>query len=310
MQRAAKTNIFARRQIVAGALKKPAWLKMRFQQPNIKYLKIKAAAADLNLATVCASANCPNIMECWGSGTATFMIMGDTCTRACRFCNVNHGKPKPLDPTEPQKLADTIKKMRLDYVVITCVDRDDLPDFGAAHFAKCICAVKKSCPKSSVEILAGDFQGKTDLIKKVIAAKPAVFGHNIETVKRLQRQARDVRAGYDRSLRVLDFAKKTGAPYTKSSIMVGLGEQPDEVIETMKDLRSVSVDFLTIGQYLRPSAWNLPVQEYILPQQFNRYREMGEKLGFLYVASGPFVRSSYMAGEFFNKLQQSLLWNL
>ncbi|MEK7172307.1 MAG: lipoyl synthase, partial [Patescibacteria group bacterium] len=277
-----------------SALQKPAWLKIRCTPPNSRYLKVRGRAHDLKLATVCESAMCPNIGECWGSGTATFMIMGDTCTRACRFCNVNHGRPKPLDIEEPRKLADAISALGIDYAVITSVDRDDLEDFGSEHFAECIKALRKKCPKIIIEVLTPDFKGMEKDIQKVVDARPNVFGHNIETVKRLQKSVRDMRANYGQSLAVLDYVKKSAPKiYTKSSIMVGLGETSEEVLEAMRDLRKVNVDFLTIGQYLRPKEWNLPVVEYVKPEQFEWYRCEGEKMGFKYVASGPFVRSSY-----------------
>lgn len=290
-------------QIVEGDLKKPAWMKVKIKLPNERYKKIRELGRGLRLSTVCEEAMCPNIGECWNGGTATFMLMGDTCTRACKFCNVNHGKPDPLDKDEPEKLADAIGKMGVEYAVITCVDRDDLEDGGAGHFAKCISYLKKRWPKVFAEVLVSDFCGRESDIQKVVEAKPHVFAHNIETVKRLQKAVRDRRANYEQSLGVLKYVKKS-APrmYTKSSIMVGLGEKPTEVREAMRDLRKAGVDFLTIGQYLRPSAWNLKVVEYILPAQFKKYEKEGLKMGFKYVAAGPYVRSSYKAGEMFVKM--------
>lgn len=285
-----------------NVVQKPAWLKIRCPPPNSRYLKVRGQAHGLKIATVCQSAMCPNIGTCWGSGTATFMIMGDTCTRACRFCNVNHGRPKALDTEEPQKLAGAISALNLDYAVITSVDRDDLPDSGAGHFAECIKALRQKAPKIIIEVLTPDFRGVEADIKKVVDARPNVFGHNIETVHRLQKPVRDMRANYEQSLAVLEYVKIVAPKiYTKSSIMAGLGETPEEVLETMRDLRGVGVDFLTIGQYLRPKEWNLPVVEYVTPEQFERYRREGEKMRFKYVASGPFVRSSYRAGELFKK---------
>lgn len=230
------------------------------------------------------------------------MLMGDTCTRACRFCNVNHGKPQTLDHDEPEHLAAAIAEMNLEYAVITSVDRDDLPDGGAAHFASCIRELKLRRPETLIEVLTPDFQGKTYDIQAVIDAGPDVYAHNVETVERLQRTARDHRANYEQSLAVLTYVKKS-APhlYTKSSIMVGLGERENEVQQTMRDLRTINVDFLTLGQYLRPTQWNLPVHEYIPPEQYRAYEEFGRALGFLYVAAGPYVRSSYRAGELFVK---------
>lgn len=289
-------------QLIPGDLKKPEFLKVKVALPSARAKKLRETAREMKLATVCQEAMCPNINECWGGGTATFMLMGDTCTRACRFCNVNHGAPQPLDPDEPKNLAEAIGKMGLDYAVITCVDRDDLPDGGAFHFAKCIRYLREKFPQILVEVLTSDFQGKREDIQKVIDASPHVFAHNIETVFRLQREVRDRRANYAQSLSVLEYVKKK-APrlYTKSSIMVGLGEKSEEVIQTMQNLRGVGVDFLTIGQYLRPTAWNLAVTEYVSPDQFECYEKKGLELGFKYVAAGPFVRSSYKAGELFIK---------
>lgn len=289
-------------QLVPGSLPKPNFLKVKVKLPNERSQKIRASARELKLATVCEEAMCPNINECWGGGTATFMLMGDTCTRACRFCSVNHGKPKALDPDEPRHLAEAIGKLEIDYAVITCVDRDDVADGGAQHFAECIKHLRANYPHVLVEVLTSDFQGKKENIQKVIDAGPRVYGHNIETVKRLQRAVRDFRANYEQSLGVLEYVKIT-APrmHTKSSIMVGLGEKPEEVIEAMEDLRKIGVDFLTIGQYLRPTAWNLAVTEYVPPEQFKWYEEKGLALGFKYVAAGPYVRSSYKAGELFIK---------
>lgn len=299
---AKRVNPAMRTQIVKGEAPKPSWLKLKVSLPNERYKTTRLRAQGSHIATVCKEAMCPNINECWGAGTATFMVMGDTCTRACKFCNVNHGKPAPLDPQEPEKLAAAIGELGLDYAVITCVDRDDLPDLGASHLAACISALRKAHPKIAVEVLSSDFQGKTELVKKVVDASPHVFGHNIETVKRLQSSVRDTRANYEQSLAVLKFVKKSRPDiFTKSSIMVGLGEKQEEVVETIKDLRAAKVDFFTIGQYLRPSAWNLKVEEYIKPELFTWYKEKGLELGFKHVASGPFVRSSYKAGEAFIK---------
>lgn len=289
-------------QLVPGSLKKPDWLKIKASQPNERYLKIRNLARQLKLATVCEEAMCPNIGECWDGGTATFMLMGDTCTRACKFCNVNHGKPQPLDPEEPKNLAEAIGKLGLDYAVITCVGRDDVPDGGAAHFAECIRYLRVNYAKVLVEVLTSDFQGKKPDIQKVIEAGPHVYGHNIETVARLQKSVRDFRANYEQSLGVLKYVKEVAPKmYTKSSIMLGLGEKPEEVVEAMRDLRKIDVDFLTIGQYLRPTAWNLAVEEYVAPEQFVWYEKKGLELGFKYVAAGPYVRSSYKAGELFIK---------
>lgn len=230
------------------------------------------------------------------------MLMGDICTRGCRFCNVNHGKPSPLDPLEPQRVADAVAKLKLDYVVLTSVDRDDLPDFGASHLAEAIITIKKKYPEVIVEALIPDFQGKIELLSKVVSASPEVIGHNIETVERLTPKVRDVRAGYRQSLEVLRNVKILDHKiYTKSSIMLGLGETEEEVITTMYDLKKARVDILTLGQYLQPSPKHLEVVEYIHPDKFSYYKKLGEEMGFLYVASGPLVRSSYKAGELFDK---------
>ncbi len=279
---------------------KPPWLKVRAPGGE-RYTWIKGQARTHGLHTVCEEARCPNIGECWSGGTATFMVMGDTCTRGCRFCAVNTLKmPKPLDEQEPAKLAETIAQMELDYVVITSVNRDDLADQGAGHFAACIQSVRAAAPRTLIEVLIPDFQGRRDLLEPVCAARPEVIAHNIETTARLTATVRDPRASYQQSLDVLRMLKET-APgiLTKSSIMVGVGERESEVYATMQDLRDVGCDFLTLGQYLQPSVKHLPVQEFIPPETFDLYREMGEALGFAYVACGPLVRSSYKAGEFF-----------
>jgi len=231
------------------------------------------------------------------------MILGDTCTRACKFCAVKTSFPaKLIDKDEPRKIANVIKKWNLNYIVITSVDRDDLIDQGSNHFADCIKAVKEQNSKIIIEVLIPDFKGQKELIMKVIDAKPNVIGHNIETVERLQRYVRDPRANYHQSLKVLKYVKQENSEiFTKSSIMLGLGETYEEVIQAMKDLRSSDVDFLTLGQYLRPSLKHVELKEYISPDKFNNYKKIGEELGFLYVASGPFVRSSYKAGEYFIK---------
>lgn len=280
---------------------KPEWLKIL--PPTEKFQDIKTVLNEHNLHTVCEEAHCPNMSECWSGGTATFMVLGDTCTRACRFCAVKTGFPAALlDKNEPENLAKAVSKMNLDYVVITSVDRDDLPDQGAGHFAACITRIKEKDPEIIIEVLIPDFRGNTQLITKVIEAEPHVIAHNVETVRRLQRKVRDPRANYEQSLSVLEYVKKTNPRIcTKSSIMLGLGEQDGEVIETVKDLRAIGVDILTIGQYLRPSSWHLVVEEFVPPEKFEWFKQGAEKLGFLYVASGPFVRSSYRAGELFIK---------
>jgi lipoyl synthase len=256
---------------------------------------------DLGLHTVCEEAHCPNIAECWGGGTATFMLLGDMCTRGCRFCAVKSGNPSMLvDELEPVKIAIALQRMKLSYVVLTSVDRDDLEDGGASHFAQTIIETRKLNPDMIIEVLTPDFQGDLDSIRKVAAARPDVFAHNIETVQRLQAKARDRRASYEQSLGVLRAIKELDPSiYTKSSIMLGIGESDKEVVEAMKDLRRIDVDILAIGQYLRPSSWHMKVEEYIHPQKFEEFRKIGESLGFRFVAAGPLVRTSYRAGEYF-----------
>jgi lipoic acid synthetase len=280
---------------------KPEWLKVRAPGGE-SYLKIKEMMQERRLATVCEEARCPNLGECWGGGTATIMVMGDTCTRGCRFCNVKTAKfPGALDPEEPANVARSLKDMDLNYVVITTVDRDDLPDQGAQHFANIIRAVKEANPKLRLETLAGDFQGSETHLKTLLdSGGISVFAHNIETVERMTLQVRDRRATYRQSLTVLANAKKIKPGIvTKTSIMLGLGEARSEVIQAMKDCLEAGVEIFTLGQYLQPSSWHLPVIDYVTPEQFKEYERIGLELGFKYVASGPLVRSSYRAGEFF-----------
>jgi lipoic acid synthetase len=280
-------------------IKKPVWLRVR-PPAGENYTNVKQSLRLLNLHTVCEEARCPNISECWGTGTATIMIMGDICTRGCRFCAVNSGKPFLLDAGEPERVAKAIKEWGLRYVVITSVCRDDLEDGGAEHIAKTIKAIKLLCPTTIVESLIPDFRGDGSSIKEIIKAEPKVISHNIETVQRLTPKVRDARASYEQSLLVLKKIKDINSMiYTKSSIMLGLGEAEDEVIQTIKDLKSVGVSILTIGQYLQPTPKHLPVIEFITPEKFNWFREIAEQIGFVYVASGPLIRSSYRAGEVF-----------
>lgn len=281
-------------------LVKPSWLKVR-PPAGENYKKIKVLSANLGLHTVCEEAHCPNIGECWGGGTATFMLLGDVCTRGCRFCAVKSGNPSQIvDEFEPLKIASALREMDLTYVVLTSVDRDDLPDGGAGHFAQTILETRRKCPEMLIEVLTPDFQGDLLAIGKVVDAHPDVFAHNIETVERLQVKARDRRANYAQSLKVLKAVKEMDRTiYTKSSIMLGLGETDPEVMQAMKDLRSVDVDILAIGQYLRPSSWHLAVEEYVNPSKFEEFKGMGESLGFKFVAAGPLVRTSYRAGEYF-----------
>lgn len=281
-------------------IRKPEWLKTR-PPSGENYKKLKLISGELGLHTVCEEAKCPNIGECWGGGTATFMLLGDTCTRGCRFCAVNSGNPnKIVDKFEPEKIASALERMNLSYVVLTSVDRDDLEDGGATHFARTIIETKRRNPGILVEVLTPDFAGDLNSVKTIIDAGPDVFAHNIETVRRLQKIARDARADYDQSMRVLNAVKQFNPDiYTKSSLMLGLGETKEEVIQAMNDLRKIEVDILAIGQYLRPSSWHLKVEEYISPETFKEYETIGKSLGFSYVAAGPLVRTSYRAGEYF-----------
>lgn len=279
---------------------KPDWLRVTLPGGE-RYLNVRETLKRLKLHTVCEEAQCPNVGECWGGGTATVMLMGETCTRGCRFCDVNTGKPGPLDPDEPRHLGEAIAELGLDYVVVTSVNRDDLPDGGAGHFAEAIRELKARSPKLLVEVLIPDFQGLESALDLIIEAKPDVVAHNIETVRSLSRRVRDVRASYDQSLKVLAYLKGRGARFTKSSIQIGHGEQDGEVRETLRDLRAHQVDIVTLGQYLRPSAKHLPVQEFVRPEWFEAWRVEAEQQGFLFAASGPLVRSSYRAGELFLK---------
>ena len=282
------------------AERKPAWLRVR-PPAGENYVHLKTLFRSLDLHTVCEEAHCPNVGECWGGGTATIMLMGDTCTRGCRFCAVKSGNPHGvLDLGEPEKVAMALAEMDLSYVVLTSVDRDDLPDGGAAHFAATVRAIKERRPDMLVEALIPDFQGDLEAVRRVVESGVDVLDHNVETVERLQGTVRDRRANYAQSLAVLRGAKtmREGL-YTKSSIMLGLGETRDEILQTMRDLRANDVDILTLGQYLRPSDWHLAVNEYVPPEIFDELRGIGEAMGFAYVAAGPLVRSSYRAGEFF-----------
>ncbi|HWM50982.1 MAG TPA: lipoyl synthase [Thermoplasmata archaeon] len=282
------------------AERKPEWLRVR-PPSGENYVHLKGLFRSLDLHTVCEEAHCPNVWECWGGGTATIMLMGDTCTRGCHFCAVKSGNPHGiLDLDEPRKVAIALSDLDLTYVVLTSVDRDDLADGGASHFAKTVREIKDRRPDLLVEALIPDFQGDLEAVRSVVDAGVDVLDHNIETVERLQAVVRDRRANYGQSLRVLRGAKgMRDGLFTKSSIMLGLGETRDEVLETMRDLREADVDIVTLGQYLRPSDWHLPVREYVPPETFDQLREAGEGMGFAYVAAGPLVRSSYRAGEFF-----------
>ncbi len=277
---------------------KPPWIKVRLPN-NPVFWSTKALVSDLRLHTVCEEAECPNRWECWGQGTATFMIAGDRCTRACGFCAVKTAKPFALETDEPERVAEATKRMKLNHVVITAVARDDVADGGAEHFAKTIEAVRRVNPGIIIEILVPDFNGKDDAIAMVMDAKPHIFNHNLETIERLTPLVRS-RARYQRSLDVLQKAKDLGGNRvaTKSGLMLGLGETEPELFQAMDDLRDHGVTVLTLGQYLRPSAKHLPVVEYVHPDTFANYKEIGEKKGFRHVASGPLVRSSYHAADF------------
>jgi len=287
-------------QVARDRSMKPEWLRVR-SPTGENYEKIRSILRSHSLHTVCEEAHCPNVGECWGGGTATFMLMGDVCSRGCRFCMVKSGRPHgEPDPFEPLKVAKAIADLNLRYVVITSVDRDDLPDGGAEHFASTIRAIKTQDSNVITEVLIPDFNGKADAIRKVVEAGPEVVAHNIETTATLTPKVRDPRATYDQSLLVLRTIKNLDSQvYSKSSVMLGLGETESDLLQTMRDLRDVDVDILTLGQYLRPSQGHIPVSEFVTPRRFASYKRLAEGIGFLYVASGPFVRSSYRAGEFF-----------
>lgn len=278
-------------------LRKPKWIRAEFTGTR-EVQRLKSILRENKLHTVCEEASCPNLGECFKSGTATFMIMGDICTRRCPFCDVGHGRPNPLDPDEPKHLAETIAAMGLKYVVITSVDRDDLRDGGAAHFVDCIQETRRLSPSISIEILTPDFRGRVDTALQILEqAPPDVFNHNLETVPRLYRQARPG-ADYTHSLELLQrFKEMHPSVPTKSGLMLGLGEEIAEVEAVMRDMRTHKIEMLTLGQYLQPSAHHLPVQRYVTPEEFDALRVIGEKMGFSHVASGPMVRSSYHADQ-------------
>jgi lipoic acid synthetase len=293
----AKTARIPIKVIPVEKLQKPDWIRVRLGD-GARFNEVKQALRSHGLHTVCEEASCPNIGECFGKGTATFMILGDLCTRRCPFCDVAHGRPQPPDPDEPVRLADTIAAMKLAYVVITSVDRDDLRDGGAEHFVACIRAVRERSPRTRIEILVPDFRGRLEVaIDKLSAAPPDVMNHNLETVPRLYKQARPG-ADYAHSLKLLrDFKARHASIPTKSGLMVGLGETDDEIVAVMRDLRAHDVDMLTIGQYLQPSGHHLPVLRYVEPAQFERFQRIAQELGFAHAACGPLVRSSYHADQ-------------
>jgi lipoic acid synthetase len=286
---------------VAERPRRPEWMKVRGPSRDTRYDEVRELIRGGELHTICEEARCPNIAECWGRGTATFQILGDTCTRACRYCYVNSGRPEhPPDPLEPLRLAQAAKRMGLTHVVVTSVDRDDLPDRGAGHFAATVRALRHTLPGASVELLTPDFLGvEQNALETVLAERPDVFNHNIETVRRLHPRMRGAKASYDTALWLLARAKEVAAypVLTKSGIIVGLGETNDEVLETMRDLRANDVDVVTIGQYLQPSAKHARIDRWVHPDEFRTFREEGERMGFGSVFSGPLVRSSYRADE-------------
>ncbi|HUL64513.1 MAG TPA: lipoyl synthase [Burkholderiaceae bacterium] len=299
----AKTGVVFRKfpiQVVQAkqTLRKPDWIRVRAGSASTRFYEIKNILREHRLHTVCEEASCPNIGECFGKGTATFMIMGDKCTRRCTFCDVAHGRPEPLDAEEPLNLGRTIAALKLSYVVITSVDRDDLRDGGAGHFVDCIRAVRELSPATRIEVLVPDFRGRLDRALEILdAAPPDVMNHNLETVPRLYRQARPG-SDYAHSLRLLqEFKQRVPNVPTKSGVMVGLGEEDDEILQVMRDLRAHDVDMLTVGQYLAPSAHHFPVQRYVHPDTFAMFEHEAKNMGFSHAASGPLVRSSYYADE-------------
>src|SRR5438309_4174261 len=286
---------------VAERPRRPEWMKVRAPSQDGAYFDVQKLIHGLSLHTICEEARCPNISECWGRGTATFQILGDTCTRACRYCYVHSGRPEtPPDALEPLRVAQAAAQMELKHVVVTSVDRDDVADRGAGHYAATIRAIKAKLPNASVEVLTPDFLGVEErALRTVLGARPEVFNHNIETVRRLQRSMRGAKASYDKALRLLERAKEL-ADYpvlTKSGIIVGLGETNDEAVDTLRDLRDRRVDGVTRGQYLQPSSKHAPIDRWVHPDEFRWFREQGEALGFVSVFAGPLVRSTYRADE-------------
>ena len=273
--------------------RKPKWLRVKLPTGD-NFKQVRSLVDEYKLHTICESGHCPNMGECWGAGTATFMILGNTCTRSCGFCNVATGRPLPVDWDEPDRVGRSIKLMKVKHAVITSVDRDDLPDGGSIIWAETINAIRRICPGTTMETLIPDFRGLEDQLDRVLEAAPEVISHNMETVRRLTRQVR-IQAQYDRSLGVLKYLKQNGAHRTKSGIMLGLGEEIDEVRHSLNELREAHVDVVTLGQYLQPTPKHLPVDSFIEPDIFERLREEALSLGFIHVESGPLVRSSYHA---------------
>ena len=270
----------------------PEWIRAQLPSKP-EYFELRAMVKELELHTVCESASCPNIGECWTRRALTIMILGDICTRSCRFCDVTTGRPRPPDPDEPRRVAEMLGRLQLEHTVITCVDRDDLPDFGAAHWAETIRRVKAACPAMTLEVLAGDFKGKTDHVDVVLDADPDVFAHNLETVPRLSRAVR-VQASYPRSYRILEHARARGA-VTKTGLMLGLGETIAEVQQVLRELGALGVDIVTLGQYLSPSKQHLPIERYVDPTEFAELETFARQAGITHVVAGPLVRSSYHA---------------
>lgn len=279
--------------VISPRQKKPDWLRVKLPVGK-KYTDLRGLVDKYKLNTICASGSCPNMGECWGEGTATFMILGNICTRSCGFCGVKTGKPEQVEWDEPEKVARSIFLMKIKHAVITSVDRDDLKDGGSIIWAETVEAIRRANPNTTLETLIPDFRGDKINIDRILAVAPEVISHNLETVRRLTREVR-IQAKYDRSLEVLKYLKDSGQIRTKSGIMLGLGEKEEEVIETLNDLYKAKVDIITIGQYLQPSKKHLPVHEFINPDQFDKYKQMGLDLGFKYVESGALVRSSYRA---------------
>lgn len=273
--------------------RKPKWLRVKLPTGE-NYRNVRGLVDNYKLHTICESGNCPNMGECWGAGTATFMILGNTCTRSCGFCAVATGRPDAVDWDEPERVARSVKLMKVKHCVITSVDRDDLADGGSIIWAETVNAVRRMSPTTTMETLIPDFKGEMHNVDRLIEVAPEIISHNMETVRRLTRQVR-IQAKYDRSLEVLAYLKERGQKRTKSGIMLGLGEREEEVLETLQDLRNADVDIVTLGQYLQPTPKHLPVQEYITPEQFDKYKKIGLEMGFKYVESGPLVRSSYHA---------------
>jgi lipoic acid synthetase len=279
--------------VIIPRTKKPEWLRVKLPVGK-KYTDLRGIVEKYKLNTICTSGSCPNMGECWGEGTATFMILGNICTRSCGFCGVKTGKPESVEWDEPEKVARSIFLMKIKHAVITSVDRDDLKDGGSIIWAETVQAIRRANPNTTLETLIPDFRGEKQNIDRLIDVAPEIISHNLETVRRLTREVR-IQAKYDRSLEVLKYIKESGQRRTKSGIMLGLGETEKEVIETLHDLKNAKVDIVTIGQYLQPSKKHLPVSEFITPEQFKKYKEIGLELGFKYVESGALVRSSYRA---------------